>query len=489
MGKYFKKLHIPVWLFILLAAVLILRTPSLFEPYSYGDEMIYMTLGNGIRAGKVLYKDIHDNKPPLLYFTAAIAGNLFWFKAILMLWSILTVFFFWKLTLYLIPKRKETQKAATAVFAILTSIPLFEGNIANAENFYLGFTILGFLILFWEKGRFYTYLAGLVFATGALFKIPSVFDLGAIVLLWFIYLKHTKQDVYAFIKDMVVLAAGVITPILFTFIWYQSRGALGDYIRAAFLQNFGYLSSWRPTDTQKPFLVKNGPLLLRSMIVLLTTAILWWKKKKLNKAFVFVCLWLVCSLFAVTLSERPYPHYFLQAVPAVAILIGYLLTDQTKLQSLAIIPLTLAFLVPVYFKFYHYDTFSYYERFLKFASHQYTREEYFAHFDGNVNRNYQIAQFILSSSDNNSSLFVWGDSPPIYALTRRFPPIKYVANYHINDFASPVEVIKALDANKPKMIVLLPEGGRFDELSRFVTLHYLPVLTTNEATVYTLTSN
>jgi len=91
------KIHLPRWIIILLAVVLILRIPTFFEPFSYGDETIYLTLGEGIKQGKVLYKDIHDNKPPLLYILAAIAGNVFWFKTILAFWSLITIVLFWKL--------------------------------------------------------------------------------------------------------------------------------------------------------------------------------------------------------------------------------------------------------------------------------------------------------------------------------------------------------------------------------------------------------
>jgi len=42
----------------------------------YADEDIYLTLGQGLKKGLVFYRDIHDNKPPLLYVMAAVAGNV-----------------------------------------------------------------------------------------------------------------------------------------------------------------------------------------------------------------------------------------------------------------------------------------------------------------------------------------------------------------------------------------------------------------------------
>ena len=111
----------PLWLEIFFAVLLLLRIPSFFEPYYYGDEMIYLALGEGVRQGIPLYSGLHDNKPPLLYLTAAIAGNLFWFKVILAFWSLITVYGFWKLINHLYPKKESLHKISTIIFGL--SIP------------------------------------------------------------------------------------------------------------------------------------------------------------------------------------------------------------------------------------------------------------------------------------------------------------------------------------------------------------------------------
>ena len=67
------------WVFLFLI-FLFLRLPSLFEPYWYGDEGIYLTLGQGVRKGLVLYQQIHDNKPPTLYYLAALGQTVFGFR-------------------------------------------------------------------------------------------------------------------------------------------------------------------------------------------------------------------------------------------------------------------------------------------------------------------------------------------------------------------------------------------------------------------------
>ncbi|HEX6976914.1 MAG TPA: hypothetical protein VF185_00960 [Patescibacteria group bacterium] len=479
-----RKLGIPNWLCCLLGLTLILRIPSFFEPYSYGDEMIYLTLGEGIRHGLTLYKNIHDNKPPLIYLLAAIGGNLFWFKVILAFWMLVTVVVFWKLTTILFENNTKLQKIATVIFALLSTLPLLEGNIVNSELFLIGPIMLAFLILLTKPNYKKIFFAGLLFSLAALFKIPASFDVPAVVLFWIVVSKINKENVISIIKKTFVLALGFILPILATFIWYWTKGAFNEYLVAAFLQNVGYLSSWRGGENQTPFLVKNGPLLLRSSVILIGLVILKIKNKKLSTPFIFATIWLLTSLFAATLSERPYPHYLIQSIAPISILTAILLASTRIEQALAVIPLFLALLVPVYYKFYYYSTFTYYSRFIRFATHQISKEEYFDEFDSHVNRNYKIAKYLSISSNYNDPVFVWGDSPPIYALSKRLPPFKYVANYHISDFSSKEDVIKALQSNPPKFIVTLEEGGSFPALGSFLALNYVPVETSSNYEIW-----
>ena len=73
--KILKLLRIPTWLFFVLLIVFILRIPSFFEPYFYGDEMIYLAIGNALRDGVELYKEIFDHKTPLIYLFCATCRN------------------------------------------------------------------------------------------------------------------------------------------------------------------------------------------------------------------------------------------------------------------------------------------------------------------------------------------------------------------------------------------------------------------------------
>ncbi|OGM77235.1 hypothetical protein A2210_02685 [Candidatus Woesebacteria bacterium RIFOXYA1_FULL_40_18] len=489
MKQILAKIHTPNWLCFLLLAVLILRIPSFFEPYSYGDEMIYLTMGEAVRQGIPLYKAVHDNKPPLLYLTAALGGNLFWFKATLAFWNLATIILFWKLVTSLFPNKDKLHKIATAIFALASTLPLLEGNIANAEMFMIGPTILAFFILLSKNLNFKNiFFSGVLFSIASLFKIPAAFDVGAIVVFWLIQSEFKKEKLAYVLKNTLYLTLGFLVPIGLSFLWFWTHGALGQYLTAAFLQNIGYLSSFRPQDIQKPFFVRNAPLLIRALVVFAGSLILYLKRKKLSASFIFIVLWLLFSLFGVTLSERPYPHYLLQSLGPISMLFAILFTSQNLEQVLAIIPLTVAFLVPAYYKFYYYPTASYYLRFVSFATGRIGKEEYFSRFNGAVNRNYEISDFITKSTKKDDKIFVWGDSPPIYALARRFPPIKYTAEYHINDFSSKSETALALTKDKPKMIVILPNTEEFMELNLLLSRNYLLIKKIDGAEIWHLRS-
>lgn len=486
MKKFLEKIHLPAWLIGILALVFVLRIPSFFEPYYYGDETVYMSLGQGIRQGITLYSGIYDNKPPLLYLTAAAAGNLFWFKAMLAFWMLLTTVFFYKLAKRLFEKHETTQKVATLIFALATTLPTFEGNTVNAELFMIGFSILAFLILLGNKlTPKKLFLAGFLFGLGTLFKVPAAFDIPVIIVYWIIAdgFKNWRK----IFKNTLVLGLGFLSPIILTILWSFTKGIAGEYLKSAFLQNIGYLSSFRPQDVQKPFLVKNGPLLLRALMVFLGSGILFAFRKRLSKNYILLTVWVFFALFAITLSERPYPHYFVQALAPLSLLVGIFFAEKSLEQSLVVLPLALSFFVPFHYKFYDYPILPYYARFINFASGKIDKRTYFSEFSPQTNRNYQLADFLITSSLPAEKVFMWDpDSAAVYSLSQRLPPVKWVVPYHVHDFSSTKAVARDLIKNPPKFIILTSDKP-YPEIQGLLQQKYLLIEQIENANVYSRT--
>jgi len=470
-GKKLKKLFYRWWWVVMGGIVFLLRLPSLFEPFTYGDEGIYLTLGQAVRKGLVLYKDIHDNKPPLLYLLAALVGNFSYYRAILFLWSFATIYLFYKLSLILF-KNKTAQIIPTFIFAILTSIHTFEGNVGNAENFMLLPTISGFYLFLKAKKWQHCFFAGILFSLATLFKVPAAFDFVAVLLLPLILFLSKKQKKYSLlIIHYPLLLLGFLLPILITFVYYASKNAFSYYLSAAFFQNLPYLASWTP---DKPKIVNFPfPLVIRAVLLGGILVLVFLYRKKISLLAKILLVWFSFSLFAALLSSRPYPHYLLQVIPSLSFSFG-LLTEKTKEKIIPLVfSLCLAFSF-FYFKFWHYPNISYYLNFYQFALGQKSKEKYFNYFGGKTKSLYQTAQYLKLHTSPQEKIFIWGTEPSIYALADRLPTGRYTTAYHIADFNGYQETIDALTKNPPRYIIVdAKEAQSFPALFHFVHEKYL----------------
>ncbi len=463
----------PWFLISCLGLVVLLRIPSLFEPYWYGDEGIYLTLGLAIKKGLVLYRDIHDNKPPLLYLLAALAGNVAWFRAILLNWMLISTIFFWKLINYLFPKQEKLAKISLLFFTILSSIPLIEGNIANAEIFLIGPIIAGFYTYLTAKKWWQYFLSGILFSTAVLFKMPALFDFCA--LFAFVVITLNKKKILPTISNSFILAAGFFVPLLISVAYFAFHNALGSYLSAAFLQNIGYLSSWKTGTMTSVGVTSKSGLLFRGIGVAVITFFLFIFRKKFSPAIILVFLWFLFSLFAALLSERPYPHYLLQILPPLSLLIGILFSKTAKIVKLLTLGLVVVLAANIILvSFWAYPVFGYYSNFIQYVSGSRDQRQYFAWFDPQVNQTYSVANFLLRRTATDEPIFIWGDEPFIYALSRRLPATRLTVAYHIVDFNGYGETIQELQKQKPRWLIVMSfEKRPFPELFEFLRTSYV----------------
>lgn len=471
-----RKIKIPMWLILGLGLAFLLRLPSLFEPYSYGDECIYLTLGQAAQQGLTLYGQIYDNKPPLLYLLAALSGNLFWFRAILLFWGLMTIFLFFRLAQIFFPKKEKLVKISTLSFAFFSSIPLFEGGVANAEVFLILLTIAGILRVFCGKrqSKWVFFSAGIFFALAMLFKVPAVFDFAAVLV--FLLITTTKKNYQLLITNYFFLALGFILPILASLAYFWSQGALNQYLTATFFQNLPYLSSW------------GGSPRLRFGFLVLFVGLLWWKRKEIENSLLFVLIWFAFSLFGATLSGRPYPHYLVQSLPSLCLLLAFFFSKLKPKEHLFLSASLAIFLLTLfYFRFWVYSPFSPYKNFLLFATKRYSQEKYFASFGQKVGRDYQLAQFLALHTQKNEKVFIWGDSACVYALSRRLPVGRYTVAYHIADFDGFKETASALEKEKPGFIIdLQDETKPFPQLREILAKNYSLFKTIDGAKIFVL---
>ncbi len=470
-----KFLIITVFLF------LILRIPSLFEPYWYGDEGIYLTLGEGIRKGLTLYSQIHDNKPPMLYYLAAIGQTVFGFRLLLLIFMAPTIYFFFRLADRFFTKR--IAQLSTLLFLVLTSIPVLEGNIANAEVFMLLPTILG-IFIFLEAKKTQDYLiSGLLLGYAFTIKVPVAFEfmfLGVFIFLEKIGLfdgfniKTVFKKIIQNLPIYINLIIGFLAPIILWSIYFYFHDAFKPFLNASLLQNFGYLSSWATgTHTNS---ASSGGLTTRFAVLIVAWIIIFflYNRKIIHRQAAFILAWFSAAVFSVLLSGRPYPHYLIQLVPPLCLVIcGFFSKTFERVKWTLLAALLFFVFIIIKYKFYFYPVVSYYRNFYSYALHQKSQSSYYSYFGYDVNTTYEIAAYIKSNTTEKQSIFIWGDEPYVYPLANRLPPEKYTVAYHIVDFNAYKDTFTDIKSNLPQFIIYYPMSNRsYPQLDNLIKRYY-----------------
>lgn len=454
------------WLIGLCLLFFFLRFPSLIEPYWYGDEGIYEVIGQSIDHGRLLYRDIWDNKPPLLYVIYALAqGDQSVVKALSIIAGVasLVMFFFLSQKLF---HKKRLSIILSFLYTVLLGSPILEGNIANAEDFILLPTIIaGFLIYrivhtkqkmkitetffpFFKKNISY-HVAGFLLGIAFLLKIVAIFDtLAFILFLFFIDWFPRKRYILSFF-------ASFSLPFIITVIYFLSRGGLLDFLQSAFFGNVDYVG-WQNTF----FGIPQGLLIIKLLALFLAVSLVYWKRKQLAEPQIFVIVWFLFSLFNVFFSGRPYTHYIIVLLPSFCLLTGLFFAYHkiTLRQKIAGIIISSLILLSIQFHFDLTKTYLYYQNAIAFITGHKTIEEYQSFFDAKVPRDYAVASFITSHTTPLDNIFIWGNNPQIYALAHKLPPSKYTVAYHVTQEAAVRQTQQAIQRKKPKYIIILTES-------------------------------
>lgn len=481
-------------LLLILFANIMLRIPNLFEPYWYGDEGIYLTLGNGLRSGLVLYRDIIDHKTPIIYLLAIVPSQ-FWFKLLLLVWSCASVALFYFLAKKLL-RGEFPVIVSTTVFMLATTLPFFEGNIANGELFVMGFVLAGFFMLsktslfahfFEQKPTFrvqywHMVATGVLFSLGILTKVPAVFDLAAVGLVC-VFTLCRFPTIITFKKlffSGIAFTAGLALPILLSIAYFASQNALAEYVQFGLMYNFRYSSEFTLPFTN-PLLRFMFSSVGKALFLALAALALAVKQKQLRPQFQFVAGWFFLTLFAALLSSRPYPHYALQVFPPLALALGLMMEKGKKGEkvlagSLLVLAGSLIAIfvgTMVVFRFGLYNTLGYYQNFLALITKRETTQQYRQRFSGLVNDTYDAALYIQKTTQPDQRMFIWGTNPMLYALSKRNPAGRFTVSFHIKDFHAYDETFDAIQRIKPQIVVIMrDENGPFDAFYLYVNTHY-----------------
>jgi len=455
--------------FLLIASFIffLLRFPSLFEAYWYGDEGIYQVLGLAIKAGRLLYRDIWDNKPPLLYMLYSLfSSDQFTMRLVSLVFGVLSLIVFFALSRKLF-EEKEGNKIAifsTVIFGLLFALPIVEGNIANSENFMLLPIILSGFLIFTAKEKMaknILILSGFLLGVAFLFKIVGIFDFAAFFSFLFILnlpkkISNFKNIVYAQIYFLLPFVLGFLLPIAASSLFFLFHGfsVFKYFLQATFVQNVGYVGYGNK------FIIPQGLLISKLLLLSLFLLFILAKRNIFSKTTLFVLTWFAFSLFNAFFSGRPYTHYVLVLIPSFSLLIGLLFWDKKYRFPLILIFIVSFYLILKNFSFYG-KTFFYYQNFFSFITGRETVAQYRGFFDKKTPVDYELAQFIKTKTKKDDNIFIWGNNAQVYALSGKLPPGRYAVAYHITGYKDGIENTKeAFLKQEPKLVIIMPDQSQ-----------------------------
>lgn len=354
--SYFSKLiSNQYYFFVILALVTIIaRLATWFFPLD-SDHWIFFVVGDQFIHGKVLYAEIWDHKPPLIFLinglmSLFLGDSIFFHRIFITIWMLLELFLFYLLLKKVLSLLQVTNIKLKARFGILgyafwRNLSQFTNSGNNTENFGLIFLIgLYLTYLKYKENRQLRWLwvSGFAFSiliflkpNFVLLSVPIWLDLASELIAnlfrrqWAVLWIFVGQTIF---KSLIFLIPTLIQAGLW--IWYfLANGALWDFWFGFYEFSSKYLkSTWQgAVSGQTIFVLISLPFYI--LYISFLALFFWQNRTELDtttKRFVFFT-GLAGFVFMLILGSF-YAYYYLILVPILILLI--VSTNWSKISAL-----------------------------------------------------------------------------------------------------------------------------------------------------------
>lgn len=317
---------------MLLAICLGLRMLSLVRPCLSDDEATYCVVAREMLHGRVLYRDVVDHKPPLIYLTYAVTQSLGGPQHGMLLLHLLTIGFVWATALLLGRIALQAWRwtvdddvpfIAALLFIVFTTTLLdFDALAANCELYML--LPLTASVLLYLRGFARARTAELLGA-GALVGVAALYKYQAAVHLP-LYLGHLaivhRRRAVQLLRGWGAIGLGVAVPLGLS-LWAVKRAGALDAALFWFSFNAAYIrQGFRLSDFwARAARVSYGVLPSVFIWILgLRAVALGWRRRGEDPLGLFMVGWCALSALAVTAGGRFFGHYFHQMTAPLAVL-------------------------------------------------------------------------------------------------------------------------------------------------------------------------
>jgi 4-amino-4-deoxy-L-arabinose transferase-like glycosyltransferase len=418
---------------IIVAIVLVLRSPSLLPSLYNSDEGYYGIIANDTLDGGTVYRTAVDTKPPGIYYVYMAVFQMAGRNNLLAV-HILAIFVVIATALVLrrIGARVADDWAgAWAGIGYAVFVHAYRPGdtlVANTEIFAslaLALSVLVFLQAQKKPVWGLMFLSGALVGVGTLIRQPSGVTLGAMLAyLVYLWLIPRTQSLGRVLAEGTGIVIGFIAVIAALAGYYQWQGNLHD----AYLWAWAFAVRYVENETTFSYVLKRFVTL--HLAVMLAWGLLWYfglrqvvetlrcfrRGKAAPTEPILLIFWLVLSYLAIFIGWRFPGHYHLAVLPPLSILAGQAFSRfvtearrfprarwrwiRTGIIGAAAVPaigfLIVAFVVRT--------------KTLDFLP---------------------IVQRIVKETKPNDRIFVWGSSPQLYSFSGRRMATRFVSCSHL----------------------------------------------------------
>lgn len=443
-----------ICILFLLAFIFLMQSPLnvfLMNGNTGTDSSVFKTIALCMEKGLMPYKDSFDHKGPLLYIYNWLGMQIAYWRGIWIIEfvSLFTCFFFMYRMARIVCGRFFALLAVT-----ICSAPLylyFEGGNLT-EEYALPF-LAGALYIFANyfvnhyisKARLI--MCGLSFGAVCLLRINmiSVWLVFCIAVLLQCLHEKEGQKILFFLKWFVTGTLLIIVPI---FLWLIAKGAFEDFVIDYFIFNHLYIKATALGRYNSfMFFANNSYVILATVI-----SVYMCKQKKIfyisYLAYIFVTLAFIC------VSGQTFSHYGMVLVPMLVYPISLLLSKADIKEKngylFFVLYIMLAQVTPAWISG------------VNKAAEYYFQEDITS---ARVDTTGKVVEYVVSNSEENEKIIVWGNWDIIYALSKRLPASKYSYQFPIGKVDNRIlaDFFDELKENFPKIIVISSDLGDMEQ--------------------------
>jgi 4-amino-4-deoxy-L-arabinose transferase-like glycosyltransferase len=313
-------------LFSLLAVII--RFFSFFPSVIDHDESTYLEIARMILAGKTLYVDMIDIKPPGIFlilagFQAVFGYSIFVLRLLIAIWIAATAFMIYK-TGRLLVKDKRASLAAGIIYIFFISTWSFYGISITPEIFFNLFTISALYILLKKQSLLNYLLAGFLAGMGFIVKYLVIFDFAAFMAFFFI-LNLQKKETLNLIKitfSAILAGIGFLIPFALMNLCYYLNGHFDALYNIVYLAPARYPSTFDPWKMLKYILdlhIRFLPIFFFYYYALTDKKLEGLEITLTKKLCIF---WSFMTLAAVIIAGKTFGHYTIQLMLPVSLMAG-----------------------------------------------------------------------------------------------------------------------------------------------------------------------